>query len=117
MSPELRPAGEHDARLLWDWVNDPAVRASAFRGDVILWDDHVRWLRAKLASGACRIYVAEDGGVPVAQVRFELDGKGGAEIDISVAAKARGRRIGSAVVAAGCVRVFAETGVHRVLAR
>lgn len=117
MSPETRPATERDARLLWDWVNDPVVRASAFRGDVILWEDHVRWLRAKLASEACRIYVAEDGGVPVAQVRFELDGKGGAEIDVSVAAEARGRGIGNTVVGAGCARVFGETGVHRVLAR
>jgi methionyl-tRNA formyltransferase len=117
MSLSLRSASANDARLLWDWVNDPAVRESAFRGDVILWDDHVRWLDAKLASPDCRIYVAEDGGVPVAQVRFELDGKGGAEIDVSVAVEARGRGLGTAVVSAGCARVFAETGAHRVLAR
>lgn len=115
--PELRPATTDDARLLWGWVNDPAVRASAFEGAPIPWEDHVRWLGAKLAGGDCRIYVAERDGVPVAQVRFDLDGDGGAEIDVSVDPLARGRGIGTASVRAGCVRVFAETGVHRVIAR
>jgi methionyl-tRNA formyltransferase len=117
MSPDLRPASGDDARLLWEWVNDPTVRQSAFQSDPIVWADHVLWLETRLASPVCRIYIAESGGEPVAQVRFDLDGEGCAEIDVSVAPEARGRGIGTAVVRSACTRAFAETGAHRVLAR
>jgi RimJ/RimL family protein N-acetyltransferase len=90
----LRPATSGDARLLWSWANDPAVRASAFVPDVIPWTSHVAWLNAKLSSGHTRIWILERDGHPVGQVRYDLCGDV-AEIDFSVAAEARGSGLGA----------------------
>ncbi len=38
-SIRLRRAGPGDARLLWEWANDPGVRAASFSSDPILWED------------------------------------------------------------------------------
>jgi spore coat polysaccharide biosynthesis predicted glycosyltransferase SpsG len=90
---EIREAEEADAMLLWRWANDPAVRSAAFRGDPIDWDDHRAWFAGKLADPRSRIYLGLVAGVPVGQVRFDLDPRTGeAEIDISVAAEWRGKR-------------------------
>jgi methionyl-tRNA formyltransferase len=117
VTPLLRPAVEADAELLWRWVNDAAVRAASFRQERIGWEEHRAWFTARLESPRCRIYVAECDGVPVAQVRFDLDESGEAEIDVSVEPAIRGRGIGHAAVPGACVRLFAETGARSVVAR
>ncbi len=69
---ELRAVREDDARLLWEWVNDPVVRASAFNSEPIGWDTHVGWLAARLANPFAHLYLASDAeGTPLGQVRFE----------------------------------------------
>ncbi|MGH9508910.1 MAG: UDP-2,4-diacetamido-2,4,6-trideoxy-beta-L-altropyranose hydrolase, partial [Terriglobales bacterium] len=49
----LRRATEQDCRLLWEWANDPDTRANSFSSELIPWDDHQRWFRAKLSDPAC----------------------------------------------------------------
>jgi UDP-2,4-diacetamido-2,4,6-trideoxy-beta-L-altropyranose hydrolase len=87
----LRRAMPEDTRLLWEWVNDPAVRASAFSTDPVLWEGHQGWFSRRLADKDCVIFVGLDaGGVPIGQVRFE----GAAEtatVDVSVASDQRGK--------------------------
>jgi len=70
----LRRAGEGDCKLLWDWANDPEIRASAFSPEPIPWESHVSWFRARLADRASLFFIAlnaED--VPVGQVRYHLE--------------------------------------------
>jgi methionyl-tRNA formyltransferase len=123
MSPELvvaldvRPASNGDALLLWEWVNEPTARGSAFRDEPIAWDEHCAWLDARLTSTRSRLYMIEAEGTCVAQVRFELDEHDTAEIDVSVDRSRRGRGIGAEAVTRACTRLFAETGAASVLAR
>lgn len=114
---ELRPARPDDARLLWDWANDPVVRASAFDERPIPWDTHVEWLRRRLADEHAHIYIAcAPGGAPLGQVRFEGDNDV-VEISISAAREFRGRGWGAALIDAGCRRLFADTAVRTIYAR
>lgn len=87
----LRRAMPEDDRLLWEWVNDPAVRASAFSTDPVPWEGHQGWFARRLADRDCVIFIGLDvGGVPIGQVRFE----GAAEtatVDVSVAPEQRGK--------------------------
>lgn len=113
----LRRAGLADARLLWRWANDPVRRRWSFRRERISWPTHVEWFASRLASpDRCRIYVATT-GCPVGQIRFELRGRGLAEVDISVKRERRGEGIGARLIRAGCRRAARDLRLRRVVAR
>lgn len=110
----LRPVQDSDARPLWEWANEPAVRSVSFTTDPIPWEDHVRWLAAKRADPSCRFYLALDPeGTPLGQIRFDLR-DGGAEVSVSLDARFRSRGYGSALILAGSRKVLAEAGVARL---
>lgn len=110
----LRPAGSDDAALLWEWANDPSVRANAFRGDPIPWESHLRWLEGKLASRDCRMWILEVDGGPAGQIRYDRDGAT-AIISFSVDRTRRGQGIGKALISRSAALACRELGV-RVLA-
>lgn len=111
---QLRQVSEADARMLWEWVNEPAVRRSAFRSALIPWEDHVRWFTSKLADPACVQYIAlNDEGKPVGQIRFDLDGVE-AVVDLSLAASSRGRGYGPEIIRLGVAKLAREVGITTV---
>lgn len=100
----LRPAGEDDAQILFDWVNDPEVRRQSLDSKAIDWACHCAWFRARLASGDTLIHVLEAAGVPVGQIRF--DGSGGRmKIDYSIDRTFRGRGWAKRLVTLGLERM------------
>lgn len=95
----LRAAQPGDCRQLWEWANDPTVRAWAFSQAPIPWEEHVRWFQQKLRSPNCALFIAADeAGDALGQVRLEWDSRGEAEVHISVAKERRGAGIGSALI-------------------
>lgn len=114
---KLRPARAEDAKTLWSWANDPAVRASAFHQDPIPWEAHLRWFTGKLDNTRTSIYLASDaGGCDIGQIRFEWGEDGIAEVDVSVAEEHRSKGTGAALIRAGCDTLFSEKPVHAVRA-
>ncbi len=109
----IRPAGPRDARLLWEWANEPGVRAASFRPDPIPWAAHQVWFAARLADARVRILIAENDGEPVGVARFE-PAADGAVISVAVAAAARGRGWGTRIIAAATEHFAAATGCSRV---
>lgn len=100
--PRVRPACADDCRLLFDWANDPAVRAMAFSNAPIPWEDHERWFARRLADERCTILIGADAtGAPVGQVRFDATDAGELEADISVDPKRRGQGWGARLISAG----------------
>jgi len=113
----LRPATFEDCRLLWEWANDPIVRASAFGSKSIPWDEHVNWCRQKLADPRCLLYlIISNNGIPVGQVRFDLNSEANAEVDISIAASERNKGYASAALRLACQQAAESTNVRNVLA-
>ena len=115
----IRSATALDSRLLWEWVNDPKVRASAFVSDAIGWDDHQKWFALKCAQrNAGRIFHrGEDAdGVPIGQFRADLQADDDGRIDVSVSREARGSGYASLLIELGARRVFDETEVKRLTA-
>jgi UDP-2,4-diacetamido-2,4,6-trideoxy-beta-L-altropyranose hydrolase len=111
----LRPATEADCRLLWEWANEPGVRASAFSQDPIGWAEHTAWFRAQLADATSMIVIGEDaGGRPIGQVRMHRQPGGDAEIDVSVARDFRGAGYGSLLIDTAVRGTFASAGIRRV---
>ena len=94
----LRRAALKDARLLWQWANDPGVRNRSFDTSSIYYDTHFQWYQAKLRSASTRIWIVEVTGIPAGQIRYERKDNNDnrvADIDISVATAFRGKGIGS----------------------
>lgn len=104
---DLRPVAADDCRLLWEWANDPAVRASAWSPAPIPWEDHVHWWETP-PTRPRHHYVAIHGDRPWAQVRFDVGDNGVAEIDVSVAASCRGQQAAAPLLRAGVRRLFAD---------
>lgn len=105
----LRAIEPGDCRWVWELANEPAVRSASFHSDPIPWESHCAWFQRRLADSVSRFYVALDGADTVlGQVRFELEA-GDAIISLSLCPTQRGRGSASAVILAGCRRLFAET--------
>jgi len=109
----LRPVRENDCRLLWEWTNDPAVRAASFSPDEIAWEEHAAWFRKRTSDPACLMFMAVDGETPVGQIRYEIDGET-AVVSISVSPSCRGRGRGTGIIRAGSEELFAATPVSRI---
>ncbi|MDD4286967.1 MAG: GNAT family protein [Candidatus Peribacteraceae bacterium] len=106
---KLRPATKEDSRLLFEWANDPEVRATAFSTEQIPWEDHVRWLEKKLLDSHCTIWIALDETMtPIGQIRFDLQDKN-AEVDVHLAPGQRGKGYGTLLIAEGLHSLFRST--------
>lgn len=78
-----------DARLLFDWRNDPTTRAMSRDTSQIVWDDHIGWLGRRLTNPDHGLYIAVIGNEPVGTVRIDHD-----EISYTVAPGHRRKGIG-----------------------
>lgn len=111
----LRPATEADCRLLWEWANEPGVRASAFSQWPIGWDEHTAWFRAQLTDAASMILIGEDAAErPIGQVRMHRQSSSEGEIDVSVARDFRGAGYGSLLIDTAVREAAASAGITRV---
>lgn len=97
-SLRLREAGRGDARLLFDWANDPTTRRMSFSVSAIEWDEHVSWLDATLRDPDCHLWIALDGATPVGQLRLDASGGREATLSFSVAPEWRGRGYGGVIL-------------------
>jgi UDP-2,4-diacetamido-2,4,6-trideoxy-beta-L-altropyranose hydrolase len=113
---KFRPATFEDCGLLWEWANDPEVRAVSFSTEPIPWENHARWFRTKLSDPNCYYYILlSQEGVPVGQVRFDISGDK-AEISISIAPNFRGSGFGAYGIRIASKHLFQETAITRIFA-
>lgn len=114
-SIQLRPVREDDCDILWQWANDPLVRAVSFSSEPILRNDHVRWLVNKLSDRNCVFYIVlDENSVPVGQIRYEMTGDRRATISASIAASFRGRGYGLQAIRSGCQALFRASAVETI---
>ena len=108
---QVRHACFQDAELLWQWANDPTVRASSFHPEPIPLDEHIEWYKEKLTSPDTRILILELDQEPVAQVRYDRVDTDTAEIDFSVVPDHRGRGLGTRALVLTSGMACRELGV------
>ena len=110
----LRPAAPADTRLVFDWANDPQVRAVSFTAGAIAWPDHERWFQAQLASPGAVLLIAETPDhQPVGIARFVI-ADGVATISISVAAGFRGSGYGRQLIEKSSRQILQRADVRAV---
>jgi len=112
---QFRRVRAEDRQLLWEWANDPEVRAASFSRAPIPWETHVAWFSEKFGQGKSLMLMAEDEeAVPFGQIRFDFRDDGEAELNISLAREKRGCGLGVKVIEAGVRELFASTDCPRV---
>jgi len=105
----LRSADASDMQLLWEWANEPAVRAVSFSQNAIPWDVHQKWMERRLADPDTRLYVGIDSAaLPVGQVRFDLHDNE-ATLSVTLDPTFRGRGYGPILLSQSCRKLFRET--------
>jgi UDP-2,4-diacetamido-2,4,6-trideoxy-beta-L-altropyranose hydrolase len=113
----VRAARPEDARLLWEWANDPGVRSNSFNAGSIPWEQHLSWYGERLASPDTRFWLLEAAGRLVAQIRYDREEGGrSARIGFSVAREERGKGYGVEVIRRTCDVACAELGVEELVA-
>jgi len=115
---QLCPVTRKDARLLFDWANDPQTRVMSFSSQPIAWDQHCCWLDERMRAGpACVFWLARDAhDNALAQVRYDLHKVDTLEamVSISVAREHRGRGVGRRLLELSVRRLFCEREVRRI---
>jgi RimJ/RimL family protein N-acetyltransferase len=106
-----------DAGLLHDWVNRPdSLSGKLLSKGAIGWEDHCRWLEARLADQATRLWIIEAGGTAAGQVRLQ-DRGGGWEVDIYILPERRSGGLASKAVSTAIAALHGEFPGAPVLAR
>lgn len=113
-SLSLRPATRSDARLLWLWRNDESVRLTAFQTAYVRWETHCEWLEMKLSADDVRMWILEEDGLPVGQIRYDRT-PNGAEIDVTVAPECRNRGLGKKLLQLSAKQACVSLGVEMLV--
>jgi len=95
----LRPATEDDAGRLLAWRNDPDAVRFSVTGLPVDPAGHAAWIARSIADPGTRLWIAEDAGTAVGQVRVDIADAVGT-VSIGVAPDHRGRGIGTAILLA-----------------
>jgi UDP-2,4-diacetamido-2,4,6-trideoxy-beta-L-altropyranose hydrolase len=113
----LRPVRQEDCKLLWEWANDPEVRAASFSSEPIPWEQHLQWFANKLHDSNCYIFIVFDyEDRAIGQVRFERRDGNEAEISISLDKGKRGSGYGSLFIDKAVKELFRHTSMASVYA-
>ncbi len=95
---EFRPVSFDDASVLFRWRNSADVRAANQSGDsLVSWDQHIGWLRSRLADPGTAMGLAVFDGIPAGVGRLQCEGQT-PYVSITVAPEFRRRRVGHMVI-------------------
>jgi UDP-2,4-diacetamido-2,4,6-trideoxy-beta-L-altropyranose hydrolase len=78
---EIRCAEAADSRSLFEWRNDPAVRAVSRNKELIDWSTHQSWFASALNAPNRLLLIGLRSGEPVGVVRFDVQGE---EAEVSI---------------------------------
>lgn len=87
---KLRPATKSDARLIYEWRNDPVARMNYFNIDIVSYNEHMIWYCNTLKDSTKKIYILCNENENIGQVRFSIKDCV-AEISYYISTKYRGK--------------------------
>ena len=93
----LRKITKEDAKILFDWRNDPGTRANSINTDEVRWDDHLKWTEKSFSNPDRIVFIYEENGNPAGTCRIDRKiNKSGEVFELSwtIAPLWRGKGIG-----------------------
>ncbi|APC41166.1 GNAT family N-acetyltransferase [Clostridium estertheticum] len=73
MKKYLEKAVESDCKILFRWSNEKLVRENSYSSKAIIFEEHMEWLKRRLVSNSCYIYIYCIDENPVGQVRLDVE--------------------------------------------
>jgi RimJ/RimL family protein N-acetyltransferase len=112
----LRPATAADAKLIFEWRNDPVIVRLGSSQREVTWNEHEEWFSQSITSGKRHIFIVERDGVPIGQVRFDLVERSECVISVCLATEFTGHGWGIEAISAGCELIFEAWPIYAVVA-
>ena len=95
----LRAARSYDARLWFEWANDPVVRANGFFPETIAWETHAKWFEYNRKFEGSRLWLGFNlKEEALGYVRLHNRSRNEWEIGVAVSSTQRGRGMGRRLV-------------------
>jgi len=106
----IRKATEEDMMFLFDLKNQPSVLRWSFNSNPVPLETHQVWFQQKLHDPLTALYVIEESGRAIGQVRFdrEKDPNSPAIISIDITAEQRGKGFGKKAIVESLEEFFRE---------
>ena len=70
---KIREATKNDTKLIFNWSNDPLVRAQSFYSNIIEFENHKNWFKEKLQNDNSLLLINNFDGNNIGLVKFELE--------------------------------------------
>lgn len=99
-SLSLRRVAASDMKLLFKWVNDPAVRANARNSKPVTWREHLAWFKEKLTTPSTYMYILAEQKQSIGIIRFDKKDKKFV-ISYSIDKAYRGQGLGKLILMEG----------------
>lgn len=112
----LRPATSEDARLIFNWRNDPVIVRLGSSQREVTWAEHEKWFSQSISSRERRIFIVEKDGLAIGQVRFDRASVTECVISVYLGREFTGHGWGVEAMRIGCEMIFTLWPVERVSA-
>ena len=91
---KVREVIDNDSELIFNWSNDPLVRAQSFKSNTIEYKNHENWLKEKLKNNNSLLLINQFKSNNIGMVRFEVE-KDKCTVGILLDEKYRGKGLSS----------------------
>lgn len=114
---KFRRAKADDAKLAFDWANDPEVRKYSYTKSGILWKEHIQWFTKKISDNCCKYFIVEIDSIPVGQIRFDLSNDEPETYVISylISKDWRGKGLGNSILVKGIQNLRITHPVQKII--
>jgi UDP-2,4-diacetamido-2,4,6-trideoxy-beta-L-altropyranose hydrolase len=97
----VRPATMADARLLYGWRNDEAVRSVSLQTAEIAYEGHEQWMQSVLGDPMRHLLVGQVGTLAVGCIRFDSSAQNEMQVSLYLDPKLQGLGLGTRLLLAG----------------
>ena len=98
------------SEMIWEWRNDPITRKMFVKSEKFSWEEHTSWYEKVLLDKCRKLYVGEEGGIPIGVVRFDKcdDEEYVYEVSINISPTSRSKGFGKQLLTNGIRRIVKE---------
>ena len=100
----------YHSEMIWEWRNDPITRKMSVNDAKVSWEEHSFWYKKVLLDNSRKLYLGEEGGIPVGVVRFDKSDNEEFvfEVSINISPASRGKGFGQKLLNNGIKRLLKE---------
>ena len=98
------------SEMIWEWRNDPITRKMFVKIEKVSWEEHTSWYEKVLLDKCRKLYLGEEGGIPIGVVSFDKcdDEEYVYEVSINISPTSRRKGFGKQLLTNGIMRLLKE---------